>query len=71
MWSKPFCKYCTMAQQHLESKGYTVQIKKIGGEYTVEDFFAAVPSGVRTVPQIYVNDKYIGGYTELIADATI
>ena len=39
--------------------------KIIGKEYTKEQFLEAVPNA-RTVPQIFIDDKYVGGYNELL-----
>ncbi len=55
-----------MAEQYLQARGYEITTKKIGGNVTVEEFFASVPEGVKTVPQIYINGNYVGGYTELL-----
>ena len=39
--------------------------KIIGKEYTKEQFLEAVPNA-RTVPQIFIDDKHVGGYNELL-----
>jgi glutaredoxin 3 len=48
----------------LTQKGYTIEERKIGDGYTKEDLLEAVPSA-RTVPQIFINEQLIGGFTEL------
>jgi glutaredoxin 3 len=67
VWSQPNCKYCTMAKQLLLSKGYSYTEKKIGeGEaYKKKDLLAEVPNA-RSVPQIFLDGKYIGGYEDLV-----
>jgi glutaredoxin 3 len=66
IWSKPACQYCDMAKSLLMSKGIEFQENKIGEGYTRDDLLAAVPTA-RTVPQIFVDDKLIGGFQELKA----
>ena len=64
VWSKYQCPYCEQATALLTSKGITVEEKKIGDGYTKEDLLEAVPNA-RAVPQIFIDDKLIGGFTEL------
>ena len=37
----------------------------IGKGYTKDDLLKVVPNA-KTVPQIFIEDEYIGGYTELM-----
>ena len=64
VWSKPNCPYCEQAKRLLEKKGIEFEERKIGSEYTREQLLEAVPTA-RTVPQIFLDDQLIGGYTEL------
>jgi glutaredoxin 3 len=48
----------------LTQKGYTIEERKIGDGYTKEDLLEAVPTA-RTVPQIFIDEELIGGFTEL------
>jgi glutaredoxin len=64
IWSKYNCPYCDQAKALLTQKGLQFEEKKIGDGYTKEDLLEAVPTA-RTVPQIFINDKLIGGFTEL------
>jgi glutaredoxin 3 len=50
----------------LESKGIPFEEKKIGDGYTKEDLLESVPTA-RTVPQVFIDDKLIGGFNELRA----
>jgi glutaredoxin 3 len=65
IWSQPDCGYCKMAKQLLLSKGYTYTEKVLSQGYTKKDLLAEVPTA-RTVPQIFLDGKYIGGYQELV-----
>jgi glutaredoxin 3 len=64
LWSKYQCPYCDQAKALLTQKGYTIEERKIGDGYTKEDLLEAVPTA-RTVPQIFINEELIGGFTEL------
>jgi glutaredoxin len=64
LWSKYHCPYCDQAYKLLQSKGYQIEERKIGDGYTREELLEAVPNA-RTVPQIFINNKLIGGFTEL------
>ena len=66
IWSKYHCPYCDQAKALLQQKGIEFEEKKIGDGYTREELLEAVP-GARTVPQIFLDDKLIGGFTELRA----
>ena len=64
VWSKYNCPYCEQAKALLKHKGVEFEERKIGDGYTKEDLLEAVPTA-RTVPQIFLDDKLIGGFTEL------
>lgn len=64
VWSKYHCPYCDQAKALLKSKEIPFEEKKIGDGYTKEELLEAVPTA-RTVPQIFIDDKLIGGFTEL------
>ena len=64
VWSKDQCPYCDQAKALLTQQGVPFEEKKIGHGYTREELLEAVPTA-RTVPQIIINGKSIGGFTEL------
>jgi len=64
IWSKYHCTFCDQAKALLTQKGIPFEERKIGDGYTKEELLEAVPSA-RTVPQIFLNEEYIGGYAEL------
>jgi glutaredoxin 3 len=64
VWSKYHCPFCDQAKALLEAKGIEYVEKKIGDGYTREDLLEEIPTA-RTVPQIFVDGKLIGGFTEL------
>jgi glutaredoxin len=64
VWSKDNCAYCDQAKALLEQRSIEYEERKIGYGYTREDLLEAVPTA-RTVPQIFVNNNHVGGFTEL------
>jgi glutaredoxin 3 len=64
VWSKYDCSYCDQAKALLTQQGYQIEEKKIGDGYTKEELLEAVPSA-RSVPQIFINDQYVGGFDNL------
>jgi glutaredoxin len=66
VWSKHHCPYCDQAKALLKQKGIEFEERKVGDGFTKEDLLEAVP-GARTVPQIFLDEKLIGGFTELKA----
>ena len=64
VWSKDNCPYCEQAKGLLKMKGIEFEEKKIGHGYTTEELLEAVP-GARTVPQIFIDETLVGGFTEL------
>ena len=64
VWSKDQCPYCVQAKALLESRGIDYEERNINHNYTREQLLEAVPNA-RTLPQIFIDDKLIGGFTEL------
>ena len=66
VWSKYHCPFCDQAKALLRQRGIPFEEKKIGDGYSKEELLEAVPTA-RTVPQIFINNQLIGGFTELMA----
>lgn len=64
IWSKPDCSFCTQAQVLLTNAGYEIEERKIGFGWNHEQLLDAVPNA-RSVPQIFIDDVYVGGYANL------
>lgn len=64
IWSKYHCPNCEQAKSLLETNGYIIEERKISDGYTKEELLESVPTA-RSVPQIFLEDEYIGGLTEL------
>ena len=67
MYTTAVCPYCINAERLLVSKGVT-EINKIRVDLQPEQRVEMMQkTGRRTVPQIYINDRHIGGFDELRA----
>lgn len=64
VWSKYHCPYCDQAKALLKSKNIEFEERKIGDGFTKEELLEAIPTA-RTVPQIIIDGKLIGGFTDL------
>jgi glutaredoxin len=64
VWSKNQCPFCEQAKGLLKMKGIDYEERNVSTTWTKEQLLEAVPTA-RTVPQIFLDDKLIGGFTEL------
>ena len=64
VWSKDACPFCVQAKALLESKGIEYEERNVQHGWTKEQLLEAVPTA-RTLPQIFLGEAYIGGFTEL------
>ena len=67
MYSTAVCPFCLMAERLLRSKGVD-QIEKIRVDLDPARRDEMMQrTGRRTVPQIYVGERHVGGYDDLAA----
>lgn len=65
MYTGPFCPYCTMAKKLLNALGVT-EITEIRVDRSPDDFAQMQQlSGQRSVPQIFIGETHVGGFTDL------
>jgi glutaredoxin 3 len=64
VWSKDQCPYCVQAKTLLESRGIEYEERNINNGWDKDDLLTAVP-GARTLPQIFLDEELVGGFTEL------
>ncbi|MEW6445772.1 MAG: glutaredoxin 3 [Pseudomonadota bacterium] len=60
------CFYCTMAQRLLHTKGVSYAPIVVDGDDALWDEMEA-RSGRSTVPQVFIDQRPVGGYTDLLA----
>lgn len=59
------CPYCIRAKLLLWWKGVNYTEYKIDGDETARNTMAQRANGKRSVPQIFINDRHIGGCDDL------
>ncbi|NQZ53718.1 MAG: glutaredoxin 3 [Piscirickettsiaceae bacterium] len=66
VYSSALCPYCVMAKKLLDRKGIEYTEIRIDADPAKRQEMM-VKSQQRTVPQIFINNEAIGGYTDLLA----
>jgi glutaredoxin 3 len=67
IYSTGWCPYCDRARGLLERKGIAFREIKVDEDASQRDAMLKRTGGRRTVPQIFVGDRLIGGYDDLYA----
>ena len=72
IYSKSNCPFCEKAKAWFTQHGFTFTENKLDNEEQRLEFYQKVP-GARSVPQIFIDDKLIGTYNDLmkIADTLV
>lgn len=65
IYTKSNCSYCEMAKQYFDSQNIEYSLHDVENAETFNELLNRNPSA-RTMPQIFINDQLIGGYTDLI-----
>jgi len=61
------CPYCVRAKALLNSKGVHFQEYSVDGDEVAREAMARRANGRRSLPQIFINDRHIGGCDDLHA----
>lgn len=64
VYTKDYCSYCESAKRLLNKLNIAFETKKVGVDVTREQLLEVAPNA-RTVPQIVIGGKVIGGFDEL------
>lgn len=67
MYSTGWCPYCDRARSLLARKGVSVQEIKVDEDPAQRDLMMQRSGGRRTVPQIFVGERHVGGFDDLAA----
>jgi glutaredoxin 3 len=67
MYSTNWCGYCRRARNIFERKGIGFVEIKIDEEVGAREAMLEKSGGRRTVPQIFIGERHVGGYDELAA----
>ena len=66
MYSTSYCGYCMRARSLLERKGVAINEIKVDEDMREREIMMK-RSGRRTVPQIFIGERHVGGYDDLAA----
>lgn len=67
MYTTAYCPYCRMAEQLLKARGVDVIHEIRVDENDALRVEMMQKSGRRTVPQIWIGERHVGGYDDLAA----
>jgi glutaredoxin len=65
IWTKDSCSFCIKAKNLLTANKISFEERRIDKNWTKQQLLEMVPDA-RTVPQIFIDNMYIGGYTDLV-----
>ena len=65
VYSKPACQFCDKAKALLTQLKIEYTEKVVTKDISLEELFEELGKTVRTIPQIVIDDKHIGGFNEL------
>tara|TARA_B100000902_G_scaffold381250_1_gene417522 strand:- start:182 stop:400 length:219 start_codon:yes stop_codon:yes gene_type:complete len=64
VYGSTICLYCDKAENLLKTKDLPFEKIYVDQDEDAKDYI--VKQGFRTVPQIWLDDKWIGGYDDLV-----
>jgi len=67
IYSSSFCPYCVRAKALFKKKELAFTEYNIQADPSLRDEMLTRSDGARTVPQIFINDRHVGGCDELYA----
>ena len=67
VYTTPVCPYCVRAKKLLEKRGISYEEIDISQDPELRDTMIEKSGGRRTVPQIFIGDKHVGGFDDLHA----
>ena len=67
IYTSPICNYCSAAKHLLSKKKIRYEEIDIGDDSEKREEMLRKSNGLKTVPQIFIDEKHIGGYVELKA----
>ena len=67
VYTTSYCPFCFGAKALLERKGVAFEEIDVGDDPALREAMVERAGGRRTVPEIFVNGRIIGGYDELRA----
>jgi glutaredoxin 3 len=66
IFTAPFCVYCVAAKRFFNQRGISFEEVDVAKDDAIRDWLVAT-TNQRTVPQIFIGERSIGGYTDMKA----
>lgn len=67
IYTTDYCPYCNRAKDLLKRKNHKYQEIDVTEDDALREEMVQKAGGKRTVPQIFINDRHIGGFDDLSA----
>jgi len=67
IYTGPMCNFCSAAKHLLNKKKISYEEIDIGYDEKKREEMLKKSNGAKTIPQIFIEEKHIGGYVELKA----
>ena len=67
IYTTPICPYCVRAKSLLKKKGAEFEEIDVFMDSGARDEMESKSNGRRTVPQIFIGERHVGGYDDLYA----
>ena len=67
IYTGPMCNFCSAAKHLLNKKKISYEEIDIGYDDKKREEMLKKSNGAKTIPQIFIEEKHIGGYMELKA----
>ena len=65
IYTGPMCNFCSAAKHLLNKKKISYEDIDIGYDEKKKEEMLKKSNGAKTIPQIFIEEKHIGGYVEL------
>ena len=66
IYSTTYCGYCARAKDLLRDVGVLYDEIDVTGDDAARERLVMMTGGKRTVPQIWIGERYVGGYQDLL-----
>ena len=67
IYTGPMCNFCSAAKHLLNKKKISYEEIDIGYDEKKREEMLKKSNGAKTIPQIFIEEKHVGGYVELKA----
>ncbi len=65
VYTTPYCPYCVAAKKMLGKKNVKYTEYDVSGDAALRDKMMERANGGHTVPQIFIDDRHIGGFDDM------